>query len=281
MASLIDLHPSPRKVVCINRTSDGKLRTLSALAGIRRDKSCSAVTCLDFRVADISMQHMGLTSEQVKLLALEVDELVFNAWNPNWSLPLKSFEPLLRALRHAVEFCVSGHRQPRMTFVSSICAVGEWPRNHPNQPRIPERVAWDSASAMAHGYGESKCIAEQLLARAHASSGVCITIVRAGQIGGPVQENTPSGSWSVQGWLYSIIKASAKLGYWPAHVQPLDWIPVDALAKGIANIMQRKPDIRAVQVLNMVHPQPAPWNLLFTTLKSRFGLRAKEVSLQD
>lgn len=51
----------------------------------------------------------------------------------------------------------------RITFVSSICAVGNWPRERPTQPVIPEEIVRDSRSAMEHGYGESKCVAEQIL----------------------------------------------------------------------------------------------------------------------
>ncbi|CAN9286530.1 unnamed protein product [Alternaria alternata] len=77
---------------------------------------------------------------QEELLASAVDEVVFNAWNPHWGLPLQSFEPLLKALASTIGFCTSSPRQPRITSISSICAVGEWPRQNRQQPLIPERV---------------------------------------------------------------------------------------------------------------------------------------------
>ena len=264
------------EIVCINRSADGEQRTIAALASIGVD--CSGhLSNLRFLIADIA--EPATWTAQDRLLAFDVDEVIFNAWNSNWSLPLQSFEPLLRATQNAIEFCVSSSRRPRITFISSICAVGAWPRKHPREPLITEDVAWDRGSAMAHGYGESKCIAEQLLARAHAVLGLRIAIVRAGQIGGPAMSDTARSFWLVQGWLYSLVKASDKTGCWPTHVQPLDWIPVDALAEGVANITRTGPDAQAVQVFNMVHPQPAPWQLLLTTLRDSFGLRAKEVSL--
>ena len=266
------------EVFCINRSVDGEQRTTAALASIGVDCS-SSLPHLRFLIADIT-EPATWTAED-GLRALDVDEVIFNAWNPNWSLPLQSFQPLLRAMRSAIDLCASNPRRPRMTFISSICAVGEWPRKHTDKPLIPESVAWDSASAMAHGYGESKCIAEQLLAHAHAVSGLRVAIVRAGQIGGPALSSTARSVWPVQGWLLSLVKASEKTGCWPAHVQPVDWIPVDALAEGVANITRAESNARAVQVFNMVHPQPAPWQLLLTTLQNRFGLRAKEVSLSE
>jgi thioester reductase-like protein len=275
VASLLEAHPLSN-IFCINRSLDGEQRTVLALERLGVGHASSLVR-LRFLVADITKPNMGI--DQGKLLASEVDEVVFNAWNSNWSLPLKSFDPLLDATRSAIAFCTSSPSQTRMTFISSVCAVGEWPREHPDQPVIPERVAWDNASAMAHGYGESKCVAEQLLASAHAVSGLRVAIVRAGQIGGPALACTKRGAWPVQRWLYFIISTSEKVGCWPACLQPLDWIPVDALAAGIGRITRAESTDRTMQVFNMVHPQPAPWRLLFTTLQGRFGLRAKEVSL--
>lgn len=277
VASLLRTHTGS-KIFCINRSLDGEQRTMLALENISEDYG-SSLSRLHFIVTDVTEPNMGL--EQGGLLTSEIDEVIFNAWNPNWSLPLESFEPLLEATRSAIRFCTSSTRWPRITFVSSVCAIGEWPREHPEEPLIPEQVAWDSASAMAHGYGESKCIAEQLLARVHTASDLRVAIVRAGQIGGPAFSGTERSVWPIQGWVYLIIKASEKVGYWPAHVQSLDWIPVDALADGIARITRTRPSDQAMQVFNMVHPQPVPWRLLFTTLEGRFGLRAKEVSLPE
>jgi thioester reductase-like protein len=279
LASLLQTYTGSN-ILCINRRADAEQRTLVALKGIAGYYS-SRYSRVRFLVADITRQDVGMGPVQDELLASAVDEVIFNAWNPHWGLPLESFQPLLSALVSAIGFCTSSPRQPRITFISSVCAVGEWPRQHPEQRLIPERVVWDSASAMRHGYGQSKCIAEQLLARAHAVSGLSVAIVRAGQIGGPARPSTAYSIWPVQGWLFSIIKASAKIGYWPAHVQPLDWIPVDTLAEGVARVVCGESRAKDVQVLNMMHPQPAPWRLLFATLQSRFGLRAEEVSLPE
>jgi hypothetical protein len=74
------------------------------------------------------------------------------------------------------------------------------------------------------------------------------------------------------GWIYSIINASKKKEAWPTHVQPLDWIPADALAEGIATVVNSPRNESRMQVDNMVHPNPAPWSLLLATLRARFGL---------
>jgi thioester reductase-like protein len=196
LASLLEKNLRSR-VYCINRSIDGRERTTAALrklaAGAHVDFSR-----LHFLVTDITQPQLGLDTSQAALLTLDTSELVFNAWNPNWGLPFESFKPLLKSLANAIAFCVSGTHQMRLTFLSSICAIGEWPRQHPDCPLIPEIVPQDRSYAMPHGYGESKCSAEQMLKKASDTSGLRVAIVRAGQVGGPSEAQE---SWPVQGWL--------------------------------------------------------------------------------
>ncbi|KAF9728523.1 thioester reductase domain-containing protein [Paraphaeosphaeria minitans] len=278
VASLLKLHTESR-VFCLNRSADGGQRTVSALEHATSSDISTGLPRLRFLVADVTKPDFGLDTEQAARLASEVDELVFNTWDTNWSKSLAHFEPFLRAVRNAIDFCTSASKRPRITFVSSICSVGDWPLVHPARPRVPEEAAWDNRSAMPHGYGESKCVAEQLLAKAQEASGLHVNIVRAGQIGGPSRSGLRM--WPRQGWVYSILKASKRLGYFPMHIQALDWIPVDAFAEGIANSTNRLPKSKMVEVFNMFHPEPAPWNALYETLQRRFRLSLKTTSLSD
>jgi thioester reductase-like protein len=157
-------------------------------------------------------------------------------------------------------------------------SIGDWAREHPEQPLIPEDIAWDFSSAMANGYGQSKCIAEQILAKAHAASGLRVDIVRAAQVGGPSSSTAVYKHWLLPGWLYVIIKTNDELGYWPTHVTALEWTPIDALAEGIANITATEPNDNDVKVYNMMHPHPAPWILFLGVLRRRFGLIVQEIS---
>jgi thioester reductase-like protein len=277
LASLLREHPEC-KIICFNRSDGGEQRTMSALQDIMGDIS-SARQRLTFLVTDIAGHGRELHHDPISETIPQVQELVFNAWDPNWGKPLSSFESLLEALRKVVDLVASAAGHPRITFVSSICAVVNWPLRHPNQPMIPEEVIWDCESTMPNGYGQSKCVAEQLLAKAHESAKLRVNIVRAGQIGGPT--SSKHCTWPRQGWLYSIIRSSAKLGVFPKHVQPLDWIPVDALAQGVANCIKRPPTSDGLQVFNMVHPHPAAWSLLHEGLRTRFGISTQMVDLPD
>ncbi|KAL5370855.1 hypothetical protein DPSP01_014630 [Paraphaeosphaeria sporulosa] len=137
----------------------------------------------------------------------------------------------------------------------------------------------DPTDAMAHGYGKSKWYAEEMLSKACSEGSLRVAIIRAGQIGGP--STAKYGHWPVQGWIYSIIKASRKQGFWPAHVQSLDWIPVDALAEGVAAISHIPQQTECVEVYNMVHTSPVPWSVLFATLRDRFDINLTEIGLPE
>ena len=195
---------SRSRVICLNRSADGEQRTISAIQRI--DSSLlKSRSHLEFITTDITKPHLGLNEAHHKLILSEVDEMVFNAWNPNWGIPLKNFEPLLGALSSAIGISTASPRRPRITFISSTCSITMWPRQHPTQPLYPESPAWDEASTADNGYGKSKYQAEQLLARAHAKHGLRVAIVRAGNIGGPSRSPTGPTDWPVQGWLFVVI----------------------------------------------------------------------------
>ncbi|PSN58737.1 NAD(P)-binding protein [Corynespora cassiicola Philippines] len=275
LASLLD-RSDTSTIICLNRSPDAEAKTVSALKRASRSTN-PPNNRLHFLAVDISKPNFGLGYLQATLLKAKVDELVFNSWNAHWGLPLKAFEPLLSGMKHAIDFSISSAKRPRLTFVSSICAVGNWPRLHPSQPAIPEQPARDFGAALEHGYGRSKNIAEQLLVQAHRVCGLPIAIMHVGQIGGP--SGPELGVWPRQGWLFSLIKTSERLGAFPAQVAPLDWIPIDVLSGAIANVVYGDRDTDVPQVFNLVHPRPVPWNLLLTTLRKRFGFEFESLSL--
>ncbi|KAI1681944.1 hypothetical protein KJE20_08815 [Pyrenophora tritici-repentis] len=118
-----------------------------------------------------------------------------------------------------------------------------------------------------------------LLTRAHSDSNLHVAIISVGQIADISSPTAGSTSWPIQGWLWVTFKTSRKLGAWPVHMSALDWIPVDTLMEGIANLTGEQTRNDTVQVYNMTHPNPAPWDLLYKTMQTRFGLEAEPVTL--
>jgi thioester reductase-like protein len=276
VASLLKC-PNISKIYCLNRGKDAEQRTKSALIKIENLPE-EGFQRLQFMVTDLGGTKLGLDETSYAHIVSVVDAIIFNSWHPNFSLPLQSFEnPFLQGLRATIDWSTSSERNPLIAFVSSIAAVGNWPKVHSDQQLIPERPAQDSNVALNMGYGESKCVAEQILARASEISGVDVVIIRAGQIGGTTSPIL--GSWPLQGWLFALAKTANSLGVFPAQVSPIDWIPVDAFATAISKIACSHDEFKTIRVFNVVHPNPVPWNLFFRTLQKRFGLQAAEVSL--
>ena len=275
-ASLLQKHPHTT-ILCLNRSKDAEQRTTLSLTHISNED----LTRLTFTTTDITLPNLGLPPTQYTHFTTSVSEIVFNAWNANWATPLIGYLPLLNAVQHVIDACIASPLNPRVTFISSNTSIMNHPTQHPSTPLIPEVPAWDFASAANTGYGQSKCLAEQLLARAGKEHGLHVAIVRAGQIGGASSAIPNAPQWPIQGWLWVIFKTSQNLGYWPVRMNAVDWIPVDTLAEGIANITLTQPSTSAdnVQVYNMMHPRPAPWVLLQKVLVERFGLEVRECSL--
>ena len=117
-------------------------------------------------------------------------------------------------------------RGPRMVFVSSIsvlfstiplyCFLCSKPTNNPQTDHAPLKPARETLTygpdlAVGLGYGESKWIAEQLLAHAGSATGLCTTVARVGQLSG----DTRVGGWGTKEWLPALARASKILGYAP------------------------------------------------------------------
>jgi thioester reductase-like protein len=95
----------------------------------------------------------------------------------------------------------------------------------------------DSRVAEMNGYGESKHIAELLLDVGYIKAGITSSILRIGQIGGPIKS---SGVWNKQEWLPSLISSSKYLGLsqqTSGAMNEISWLPVDILADIILEIL--------------------------------------------
>lgn len=255
LASLLR-NPGIASIHCLNRSIDARERTEKALhgAGYHADERSRNI---NFTVANLVAPKLGLSQSEFDEVSSKVDTIIYNSWHPSFSLSLPSFEkPFLVGLRNLIDWARARPTPPRIVFISSIAAVGNWSAVFPSEPQIPEFRIDDLNVAMQMGYGESKCAAERILQIAHDVCHIPVNVVRVGQIGGP---STPSsGHWPKQGWLHAIVKTSKALGALPTRVAPVDWIPVDALATQISDVVSQNSTSVRYHVFNMVHPDVAP-----------------------
>jgi thioester reductase-like protein len=265
-------------IYCLNRSTDAKERTAKELE-IHVGETKAKFDHVKFLVADIGARQLGLSDGDFAQLS-QVNSIVYNAWRPDFSLPISSFEkPFLSGLRNIIDWSCQSLQRPRITFISSVAAVGHWPIVFPQETVIPEAQITDNNVAMHMGYGESKGVAERILHIAHKQCGIPVNIIRTGQIGGP--SSSSGGQMPEQGWLLALCRASRALGALPTRVAALDWLPVDALAKQISEVVANEGGHGGYRVFNLVHPDRQPWDLFLNTLMDRRGLDVDKVSLPE
>lgn len=130
------------------------------------------------------------------------------------------------------------------------------------------------------GYAESKAVAEQLLAAATKSGYINASIVRIGQIAGPIGEEN-GGKWNEHEWFPLLLKTSKALGKIPdaSMLDKIDWVPVDILASVMLDLSLLQ-NQKALQVYHVVNPSLKTWSELLPAIQAYIG-NAEAVNMQE
>ena len=286
--------PAINKIYCLNRSPNARERQEETL------KPLETASNLNLNLSKVSFlqatnygdPHLGLPDAQFNELTENVDVIIHNAWKVDFNHSLSSFEPVhIRGVRNLIDWSIRSPRHPHVLFLSSISSVGNAHRLSPPPPsapvkpvvRVPETHISNHAVAQGMGYAESKHVAECILHAAGERSGVPVSVLRVGQIAGPV--STP-GIWNRDEWFPSLITTSLSLGYVPNYIPDADWIPVDSLAAIVLDIvhgaastftMTEKADKETTisTIYNIVNPSSTPWTSLLDTVLSRFNAKTQ------
>ncbi|KAL8949569.1 MAG: hypothetical protein Q9222_004328 [Ikaeria aurantiellina] len=239
---------------------------------------------------DFSCANFGVSRAVLQKLHSDVDIIIHNAWKVDFKHSLLSYDAVhLRGIRQLIDFSLGSSRLPRIVFVSSVSAVGNWVLMHRNRaidpaPAIPETFIHDFDAAQQMGYGESKHVAERIFETASAECGIPVTVLRVGQIAGSTrQQDVP---WPQQEWIPSVIKTAKAVGVLPTRLAPVEWIPVDRLACVIGEIIRTdllEWDVgntsKKARVYNLVNPVRLDWSSLVPVLQEKLQI-AKAVDLK-
>ncbi|KAI0490870.1 acetyl-CoA synthetase-like protein [Xylaria cf. heliscus] len=269
-------NPDIKHIYCLNRSNDARGRQEAALREISADLE-THFPKLHYMTSTLGDPSLGLNASDYKALVDEADVIVYNAWRLDFGRSVRSFEPFLRATRDIIDLAAASRRAPRIVFISSISSVGRMSQTI----TVPERPVQDPLAAINTGYGQSKLVAERVLANAANASGLPIRIVRVGQVGGPITE----GRWPDQAWISALLRTSKTLSCIPDRLAPVDWIPVEVAASMLCNIVTyrgadndtNKP---AAQVYHIYPREALPWSSLVAIMRERHGI-AQTLPLQD
>lgn len=268
------------KVYCLNRSADAQSRHEKWFVSVGLDDEYGLNGWkAEFIKVDYSRRDFGLSATQFDKLTSTTDILIHNAWKVDFNHSLESFEHVhIQGVRHLIDWSIASSRHPHIVFVSSISSVGNWSAIYGNSEPVPETSIESLKVAQDMGYGESKNVAERILNIANETCGVPISVLRVGQVAGPLKVK---GVWNEAEWLPALIKTSKSIGYLPDHVLNIDWIPVDKLAATIVEILHFATRTEKSWVYNIVNPRLAPWGSLLDTIRLRLGSHVQIIPLHE
>ncbi|KAK2933617.1 hypothetical protein FoTM2_004860 [Fusarium oxysporum f. sp. vasinfectum] len=223
------------------------------------------ITCL---VADLSDQYLGLGKDTFQSIARDVDIVYHCGWTANLIQRRSTFEnSCVAGLRHLINLCLadSGSDAARFIMFSSIGTIMST-----SEDLIPERLPRSLAEANRTGYSRSKCVAEQICAKAAAEAGLPVAIVRIGQIVG----DTINGIWNTSEAVPLMIRSAQTIGALPTLQERVRWLPVDDVAQIVIEIGSSDAIVaNKSSVFNIVNPHTLRWTEDLLPLLSQNGLR--------
>lgn len=211
---------------------------------------------------------------------LEID----SAWPVNFNMPLSSFEPSICTLARLTTLASSSPHTPPLIFISSVAEA----QSHPTDahPLIPERHIASPAHSQP-GYGEAKNAGTQILEHAAKDWGVHSSVVRVGQVAGPVRRR--EGMWPQGEWVPRLVAGSGLMGVVPGDLgafERIDWTPVDVTAEILVEMAlgrrARRGQTPHVEYAHVVSPRSCRWGDLVPAVREYFGReKIAAVSLEE
>lgn len=283
--------PNVARVTCLDRANDSAARIKKALATWPTAPDIDSARVV-FYQADYKSADFGLPTDLLSEIRETTSIIIHNAWKVDFNHSLETFEEThIRGVRNLIDFSVCSPRRPRIVFISSISSVGDWPAVDSAATIIPELLPPTLASAQATGYSESKAVAEHLLAAAAEKSGLDVSILRVGQIAGPVLPEN-GAKWNETEWFPIMLKTVKTTKKIPdAHsLGEIDWIPIDLLSSAIWELsstskstVDKENDAGLLQICHLVNPVRTPWAELLAAVKTELGNDGPldEVSMEE
>lgn len=157
------------------------------------------------------------------------------AWDVNFTLPLRSFQPHFDGLFLLLQLAYTSGRPVTFSFCSSVASVSA--QITEDGSAIKEEPSSTPSDANPTGYGRSKWVAEAICAKAveracvkkHVPPRFKMNILRLGQLTG----DTKMGIWNPSEAWPLMLSTVDTLNSLPKIEQPLDWLPLDTAAKAV------------------------------------------------
>ncbi|KAF9007727.1 acetyl-CoA synthetase-like protein [Hymenopellis radicata] len=250
LADLIK-HPDVDAIYCLSRVSGSSKSLLDRHCEVFNrqalDKELLTSPKVRLLPADLLVADLGLGSDTLTQIKTSRLRIIHAAWRVDFNLSLASFNPHVKGVVNLINLASECPSFQGFCLASSVSSAQGWDRD---SVPVPEALV-DVTHARGQAYGESKYIAERLIAESKLPS----TCIRIGQICG----SRLSGSWSSTEWFPILVKSSIYMGAFPLFPGVASWIPLDEVADISVAIALQK-DASSGAVVNVVHSDPVPWS---------------------
>lgn len=215
--------------------------------------------------------RFGLAEEEFTALAERTEEIFHCGAVVNFLPPYRRIKPVnVDGCREILRLSVAGGAALPVHYVSSTAVFGE--------PEAGDRVHAETALPAApprqdHGYGQSKWVAEQIMALA-AGRGLPVHVYRLGRMAG----DSRTGHWKLGDVLSEAIRACVVLGLVPDTDAPVDLTPVDYAAAALVELSASRTGSGSIHHLT----NPVPFRLaVLAEAMTRTGRPVRTVPPQE
>jgi thioester reductase-like protein len=228
--------PDVSGIYCMNRSAGAADRNRKSFEERGATPDFAKVTFLQ---TDFAKDNFNLPQEIYDELLRSADTFIHNAWAVDFNKTVASFEDThIAGTRRVIDFSAKSQYRAHIVFISSIAGVGNWSSDKSSiaNEQVPEGIFEDHSVPLPQGYGESKHVAECMLADAAKQAGIPSTVVRCGQLAGP---SDASSVWNRHEWVPSLLISSREMGMIPqtlGNQNVVDWIPMDTAAKAVCEV---------------------------------------------
>jgi amino acid adenylation domain-containing protein/thioester reductase-like protein len=264
------LQGTPANVVCLVRAKDDETAMARVLGALRHyclesDIPRERITPL---AGDLELPRFKLRPIVYDELLESVDTVIHNGALVNFLLEYPALEPAnVTGTLHAIRFAAAG-RAKRMHFISTLAACASQ-----SIGKQEETESKADAQYFANGYGQSKSVAERLVAQARAR-GLIATTYRLGE----VTPHSRTGIANRRALLDTVIRCCLKLRLSFETAVRVDYTPVDYIARFVTAALSAPPPPSSV--LHLFHPESQPLETLFDSFR-RVGFPLRPVSYGD
>ncbi|MBD1806823.1 amino acid adenylation domain-containing protein [Microcoleus sp. FACHB-SPT15] len=197
-------------------------------------------------VGDLSQPLLGLSEEQFQVMAGKLDVIYHNAASINLVHPYSTLKAANVLGTQEVLRLASRIKVKPVHYISTLSVLTS--ASHAEVKGIQELYCFNHSQVPSGGYGQTKWVAEKLVATA-SDRGLPVSIYRLGRVSGHSQ----TGICNTNDRLYRMLKGFIELGFAPDVDTTVDMTPVDYVSKAIAHLSKQEQSFGKIFHLSNPH----------------------------